>query len=568
MRLKQKYVSLAVSTLLMSSLALSPSALAQAKGYEVIDLGSLPFALSATAYDMNDHGHFVGLAYNVVDIPFRVEYLNPDNFSNIEDLNNLNSEEYLQVRSFLLARSTSLLNPEIQKITQYSGLWYKGVLTSLNDELDVIEPKTGQLTRSNDVVLYGINNKNEVVGEYRAPFLEVQGVNVNGEPTHYFERDRFPQALWSNGLIHKELPAAPGLTYQGTSRAYGINENNQVVGYAAIEETKTLLDSYATCTDPESVVAHLSVDSCMYRLWSHAFYTGSGLQNPLYKEAAYLWHLDDQGNVISQSSLGMAPTLLDDNEGKEDDKKVSGVVRSEALALNNQGVAVGFTSFISDQQYTLNYATLYQDNQATWIIPEGTQGYTQSKATHINDNGFIVGYANRVTLQYVRERMFVAHSDGREVLFPSGFFVDSSWRPHGINNNNQVVGRAERDLTQIQARRTVAFLYDIDTNTMTDLNSLLACNSGYDLFDAVSINDNGDIIALANVQDKRVVDGREYDGLTVQPVLVRANDSVQVCGDSSTQKERKGAAMGPIQFSIAAILALFAYGFRRRRSSL
>ncbi|HLV48654.1 MAG TPA: DUF3466 family protein [Aliidiomarina sp.] len=563
MRLQKKYLTIAISALFVSSAMPGMSTAAYAKGYEVIDFGSLPFALSATANDMNEQGNFVGVGYNIVDLPIRTELLNPDDFESIDDLNNLNATEYLLVRNSLLARGGKLNQPEVQKITQYTGLWYNGVLTSINDSLDVIEPATGLLSRSNDAPLYGINNNNEVVGELRAPFVQVNGTDAEGAPTIYFVRDRFPQALWSNGVDHVELSGEDGLTYGGTSRAYAISDNNYVVGFASVEDTERVVSAYATCNDPESTSAHLPLDACMYRAWANSEYEGTQ-RRPLYNETAYLWELDATGTVVTQRSLGLAPTILDENEGKDEDKQIIGEERSEALDVNEQGVAVGFTQF-TDGQYTQNHATIFIDGEANWLIPKGVQGFSQSKAAHINNNGYIAGYATRVDFQFGRERLFIGHTDGREVIFPSGFFSDSSWRPHGINNYNQVVGRAERDRTQVQSRRTVAFKYDIETDTVTDLNSLLACDAGYDLFDAVSINDNGDIIALANMKDKRVVDGREYDGLTVRPVLIRASDTVQACGDRSEKQERKGAAIGPIQLAITFIFGGVLYITRRRR---
>src|SRR5690554_6725019 len=236
MRLQKKYLTIAISALFVSS--------------------AMP-GMSATANDMNEQGNFVGVGYNIVDLPIRTELLNPDDFESIDDLNNLNATEYLLVRNSLLARGGKLNQPEVQKITQYTGLWYNGVLTSINDSLDVIEPATGLLSRSNDAPLYGINNNNEVVGELRAPFVQVNGTDAEGAPTIYFVRDRFPQALWSNGVDHVELSGEDGLTYGGTSRAYAISDNNYVVGFASVEDTERVVSAYATCNEPESTSAHL-----------------------------------------------------------------------------------------------------------------------------------------------------------------------------------------------------------------------------------------------------------------------------------------------------------------------
>ncbi|HLV47618.1 MAG TPA: DUF3466 family protein, partial [Aliidiomarina sp.] len=425
MRLQKKYLAIAISALFVST-ATPLSSTAYAQGYEIIDLGTLPGALSATVNDMNEQGNFVGVGYNIVDIPLRVELLNPDDYESIEDLNNLTADEYLTVRNSLLSRSGGLRSPMVQKLTQYSGLWYNGGMTSINDSLDIIEPATGLLSRSVNVLLHGINNNNQAVGELRSPFVQVYGVDQNNDPATYFVRDQFPQALWSNGVDHIELNGDSGLTYGGTARAYAINDNNQMVGYASIADTERLVNAYASCTNPESTSAHLPLGACMYGVWANAEYEGAK-RIPLYTESAYIWELDATGAVLNQRSLGMAPTILDENEGKEEAEQVSGTVRSAALDINNNGVAVGFTSF--DGPFSVNYATIFANDTAEWIIPDTVPGYIQSKASHINDNGFITGYAMKVNFQYPRERMFIAHTDGREVTFPMGFFSDSAWRP-------------------------------------------------------------------------------------------------------------------------------------------
>ncbi|RUO44151.1 hypothetical protein CWE15_03010 [Aliidiomarina taiwanensis] len=563
MQFQKTQLALALSALLVSA-SFSGAANA-ATGYEVTELEPVTGALSFSVTSMNNSGNYTGIGYNLADILIRTELLDPENFEGIEDFNELSASEYMQLRNYLLSTNGSLADSTAQKLSSLRGVVFQGMNMSLNEDLDTIEPATGLLSQSNDVLLHDINEQNQVVGEHRAPFIQQEGVNGAGEPVQYFVRDRYPHGLWSNGVDHVELPAEPGLTYGGLSRAYAINDHNQVVGYAAVADNDRIVAAYEKCSDPESETAHLPLKVCMHTAWfSERF--AQVITAPLYTEQAYTWTLDATGTVVSQTTLGAAPTLLDEQEDVAEEDRLTGVVRSEAVDINNQGVAVGFTS-LRNEFFVLSYATVFKDGEALWVLPRDTEGFTQSRATHINDNGYIVGDALIRNFQFNRKRLFVAHVDGREPVFPDGHFSHSAWEARDLNNLNQVVGRAERDRTLVQNRPTSAFLYDIETDTLTDLNSQLACNSGYHLFDAVSINEHGDIVALANKEVTREIDGRSYTTHAVQPVLLRASDTVEACGDNTGNQERKGAALSPMQFAMAATLSVFAVFSRRRRKA-
>lgn len=561
MQFQKSPLALALSASLFIHAGFSGTAEAT-QGYEVTALDTVPGAISATVTGFNNNGHYTGVAYNLADILIRTELLDPEDFKGVDDLNNLSAADYTFVRNKLQDLTGLLPSSEAQKISSLRGFIFNGQYTLLTEALDEIEPTTGLLSQSNDVFLNDMNELGAVVGESRAPFLQEDGFNDNGEATIYFVNNRYPLALWSDGVQHSELPAEPGLTYGGLSRAHALNDNNMVVGFAAVADEKRIVDSYENCINPESVAAHLPTGACMYTPWLSSRF-GEFAMSPLYKEEAYLWELNANGQVLSQQSLGVAPTLLDEQENVDEEEKIEGVVRSEALDINNQGIAVGFTS-ARTSVFLINYATVFKDGEAVWALPENTEGLTQSRATQINDNGYIVGYASKSSFRYPRKRLFVSHIDGREPFFPSGFFSHSAWVANDINNQNQIVGHAERDRTHVQNRATSAFMYDIDADKLVDLNSTLSCNSGYYLFEAVSINDSGDIIALANQEVTREINGRTFTTNAVQPVLLRPSDSVEACGDNLSSQERKGAAISPIQIGIAATLAVFGIFGRRR----
>ncbi len=92
--------------------------------------------------------------------------------------------------------------------------------------------------------------------------------------------------------------------------------------------------------------------------------------------------------------------------------------------------------------------------------------------------------------------------------------------PSDINNNNIVVGRSEFEATTDGVRETRAFMYDIETDTLTNLNTLIGCDSPYTLVDAVAINDDNEIVVNARVsQNATYITGNEIlnsDGETVE----------------------------------------------------
>lgn len=189
------------------------------------------------------------------------------------------------------------------------------------------------------------------------------------------------------------------------------------------------------------------------------------------------------------------------------------------FAINNNSQAVGYAYLRS---YVDN-AFISQNGVMTDI---GTLGGLESRAYGINNNGQVVGWANPTNSDSVR-RAFVWQNNvmtdlGIGAAFginDSGVIVGNSapyagyasiWQnntrtdivmPHGgtfvdINNSGQVVGYSYSS-GSITER---AFLWQ--NGVLTDLNSLIAADSGWLLEGANAINDNGYIVGSG------VIDGQ------------------------------------------------------------
>lgn len=560
--LKNKMSTTAVAANIALTVAIIPFSYAN-QGYEVVEIDTFPYALSSTIKSLNNLGNMVGTAYDIADLPIDLDLINKNLFPGVQDWDQLTGIDYLQLYSYLNSFDTLPLT-HVQKVTRFDGMWYQGGLTSLTQALDEVDPETGRLSRSNNLNLNQISDANAAVGQYNFPFMRQSGFDQQGQPLVYFSSESYPRAVWTDGTQVTFLTGEPGLSYGGLSNAKALNDHHQVVGYASVEDSEIVKKRIIACEDTESVIAHLPFGACMYELWAaYEYQDNSALR--LYQEEAYLWELNAQGEVISQRRLGMATTPLDEYEPDEENPDTTlRVSRSEANDINNEGIAVGTTHY-QEGSFALYYATLFQDGKAKLLFEEGDSGWARSVAHRINDQGYIVGHSLYAPVRIGRERLFIAHVDGREIIQPRGFYQDSSWVPRDLNNNNQVVGRAEKERSMEQTRRTVGFLYDIEQDIIVDLNAAVSCHSDYYIFDATSINDQGEIIALAQKKQEKEVDGKVFPLTSVISVLLKPQDGVLQCDDPALVQKRKKASLSWLDGVMLFMLTLGYRFFTRRR---
>ena len=151
-------------------------------------------------------------------------------------------------------------------------------------------------------------------------------------------------------------------------------------------------------------------------------------------------------------------------------------------------------------------------------------------------------------------------------------FETATTTPKKINDNNKIVGITEVFTPGTSARSNVGFVYDLPSNTFKDLNSLLQCNSGYNIVSADDINDNNVILATAVKQvEKRDVKGElvldSAGNVIKEPVAISvqlnpiANGTIDNCStELSEGYERQG---GAVHFGWMSLLLML--GFFRRR---
>jgi MYXO-CTERM domain-containing protein len=203
---------------------------------------------------------------------------------------------------------------------------------------------------------------------------------------------------------------------------------------------------------------------------------------------------------------------------------------SEAYAINDQGLAVGYSLASDGGQHAFSYANGTMSDL-------GTLGGLNSLAYAVNGSGAIAGYS------YLAGDALEAHA----FVYANGKMTDLGTMgatvsfAYDINDAGDVVGRLETDNPD-GSMGNQAFLYS--GGQMTDLNSLIDPASGWNLQWASAINDKGQIAAR----------GCQLDGSCQDLLLTRVMES----GDPASNVPE------PEAFT-AGLAGLALFGLLRRR---
>ncbi len=165
--------------------------------------------------------------------------------------------------------------------------------------------------------------------------------------------------------------------------------------------------------------------------------------------------------------------------GQMSDLGTLGGVSSWARAINESSDVAGY-SFVSGGA---QHAFLLRGQQMTDL---GTLGGPNSWAYDLNDAAAVVGESH--TAQGPAHACLWDQSGAHDL----GTFGGSTSAAWGVNNQNQVVGYAD---TATQTKR--AFLWQ--NGQMLALNDLISPNSGWNLKEAMDINDNGVIVGRGTI---------------------------------------------------------------------
>ena len=443
-------------------------------------------------------------------------------------------------------------------------------------------PCSGVITRSTVSVIQGITNTGTTFGTASSPYLPMpEFTNVDGTVSTHWLREHGQRGFFSPDNGGTIYPVTPIETRYGggISAVFDMNDNGEAVGYSSYKlsegREEDVLDPNTGCVEPNRLKVPYEICIQYY-------------QNGMYHIQAFKASLSETGEVETEQ-LGLLITP------HADDKRA---FSSQALAVNNNGVTVGYahgwdnsnvTSPVVNERMTGSYAVMFKEDEAgNKVVFDFNQRHYKfssgsifpfSRANDVNDSGIAVGYTHDINTG-VKKFFYVNTSlpeDEMEVIIAKDFFTTSKSTAYAINSSGIIVGEGEiesHNSSQNNPRRTAGFMFDTssDSPVIIDINTLLECNSKYNILKANDINDAGQISATA------IVKSESYDSLG-EPILDDSGNAVMVdvaravllnpiaggevtdCGAVEDKVKRQGASISSIVlFSLLAIV-----GLRRRK---
>jgi hypothetical protein len=529
--------------------------------YEVIELPLTELGNSTFPVAINNVGETVvntQLQYNppidtaLIDFESALVMAGLDNLDGVRG-GDLSDADYSWLYTYVSAHSE---DQQFQQIANLNSYIATETYSDLIHGFDTIDPNTDDYRNSATTQVRSINDFGYAVGKSQDGFYTLYYLNEDFYDLTYVLND-----FYSRGFAHvdgdiTELPP-PDITAGGLSDAYDINSSNQVVGYGT---TEFVSDTYAAgveaCDDPNER-GDIPEESCLRSL-------SISLQSnvtSVAQQRGLIWQLDERGNLIDTYTLGMLIEVDDSN---------SAVYTSTAVAINDYGIAVGESpSYYLDTDSITTAAAIYINDEVL-SINQDVEVYT-STATDINNDNIVVGHVTKSLNGSTRSKFYIHDIEADLTLYPEDFFVGSSSVANSINNENFVVGYGESEAT-LTERRTEGFLYDYKNDIFRGLNSLIECNSEYNIVQANGINDNNEIVATAlvsrpqtNIRGEIILDElggqTEVDSIIAVKLVPISGGSIDNC-DVYEEEEmvRQGASL-----SLALSLGLFLLCLSRLR---
>lgn len=573
-----------LSSITLAMLPLSGIFASQAAVYNVTDIGMSDKVRSTYAAALNDNGHALVNGTGIFNFPIDLEAIDFESDAiklllteeQIAAAQNGTVDTTVQTLLFSYINSNQGVNT-IQKVGSSLALQ-----KASNTDLTLV-PLRGADNLSNTEQLYAVNNQNIAVGVATTPFSK-QEFTTTPDPEDE-DAEAVTSTLWvpaqqslAGVIVRNEQATIIPAPYQafggGVTVARAISENNLIAGYGSTG----LPESTQETIEEVCLGNTLPVELCHYS------YRGRYIQR------AMIWQLQDSGGVSEPQVYGF---LGEKNSGEEQsDENYTIIYSSEAKAVNQAGIAVGISTYSdSSRSSCYNYDSIYgicyqwgpYNNAHASLFYEGEvkplvdqQEWGSSDAVAINSDNIVTGYALKNINSGTRSKFFYHDYNTGNTVFPDDFFSSSSSVAHDINDHGFIVGSGEVMVSGSQSRRQRAFIYDINANTFTDLNTQIGCNLPYTLVEANAINNNGEILATALIQrEARDVKGNPVldssgnavmeDVTTVVRLDPIANGQPESCdnddnGNSSGGYEREGASFGWL--SLLLSVGLF---FRRKR---
>ena len=260
--------------------------------------------------------------------------------------------------------------------------------------------------------------------------------------------------LWEN-----QIPRSLNTTRYSSCAAYAINTSGTVAGVAS--DYNSFSPYYAAYWDANGI---------------HILYTTSG-----YNSLAN--GINDSNDIVGVigTASGQDHAVIWDNNDPHDLGTLGGA-KSGAEDINNDGLIVGSADTLSGE----SHATMWINGTPNDL---GTLGGSTSDARAINNSGLAVGIAD--TSEYDSRNNSIFHACLWDVngIHDLGTLGGTNYFAYDINDNEQIVGGSMIPSDNLYSR---AFIWQ--NGVMKDLDTLIPQDSGWTLWTARGINNNGLII--------------------------------------------------------------------------
>lgn len=590
-------IALSISSAISASFISSVNAAT----YKIVDKSEANKLKYTYAQHQNINGDMAISGTSIYNFPVQFDYFDEDDFTEIESFAHFRYESVHELKDIEDLDALKAGNPtandlawvvrwlqdpgtsgssgkgrniEYQKVGDTIAMTNLDGVTQGYNLWDETFEGSDELTRSTVDIVSGITNGGISYGTATAPFLPSElFIDEDDEEHTFWLREYGRRGFFSydqGAQIHQVVPFET-LYGGGTSAVMDVNEAGIAVGFSSYKISQDYVDLIEDedggCADPDIVPAKMTFEACIAGVLLRS-------SDP-YHSIALKATLSPDGNPIIEA-LGLLVTPHPDDER---------AYSSYALAVNSEGVAVGYSDGFLDETVTdpaenerrlYRYAVVYKNGEVIDLTGDH-KDKGNSRAYDINDAGIAVGHITKaIGGKGVQKFFYVDTNVPKEeinMINPEDYFSGSDSTVRAINNNGLMVGEGEiethNESTQ-NPRRTAAFVYDMNNDAFTNLNKTIPCSLrlSYDIIEARGINDAGMISATAIVKvDRRDAKGEimlDESGTPLKEDVVRAislepmADDGEVCtAEEDSKVIRKGASINFTGFiSLMALIGL------------
>jgi hypothetical protein len=597
-----KFVKSVLALGITSALNISLISNVNAATYELVDKEAATKLKYTYAQHQNNSGDMAISGTSLYNFPVQFDYLDEDDFDSIEFYAfsrylSVHGLDYIEDGDALragdpTANDLAWVIRWLQDTTSGKGrdIRYQKVgdtipMTNINGVTqdfnlwDVKFEGTDTLTRSTIDIVSGITDSGISYGTATAPYLPSEPHETDdGQEFTFWLSEHGIRGFFSYNLGADIFEVVPFETIHtgGVSAVLDVSESGIAVGFSSYKVSQffddAINDDTGGCADPDIVPGILTLEACIAETQLQA-------TTDIFHTMALKATLSPTGTPEVEA-LGLLVTPHPD-----DVRPYS----SYALAVNNNGVAVGYADGFNDESVlepdvderrNFHYAVVFKDGEVIDLSGEHENDEGSSRAYDINDAGIAVGHITKAINGGPINKFFYVDTNVSEeeveMIIPKDFFTGSDSTARAINSSGMIVGEGEIEThneSSLNPRRTAAFVYNMNDDIFLNLNNLIPCDlrQTYDIIEARGITEGGMISATAIVKANRTdAKGeimRDEAGEPLREDVVRAislnpiPDDGEVC---TAEEEGKVIRQGASVSTMTSLFIIAILGFRRK----